>query len=390
MALRRAVGARRVEDSVAIGKEEQLVLHALSIVTVDELQSAYVASPAAFADVLPHVDLERMFSQIGILRFAPGGPPIPRMGFGGAPPPGATLPGTIPVEWFRDYLTRAEKQTDFPPPDPEADEVTRASAQNTAPGLISSVGGGPADAGISAQVDPPIVNLISRMQPIRDQGLRYTCTAHAVGAVMEFVHRGDPLGPQYIYWKAKDTDGSPNTRGTWISNCIAQMVGGGSAREQTWPYNPNEIAGNEGQGPSPAAATTEAPSYRLSESNEVAPRSGRFGVSSALVMQRLARGVPVAISVVSPPDLWQGDRQVFETGIFTMPLPGTDASEAHSVCAVGYGLDADFAGGGYIIFRNSWGTQYYRNGPFGPGYGLLPTAYLDEWGLEAFSGPANP
>jgi hypothetical protein len=374
-----------------LGEPEQRALRALSIVTVDELLGAYNASPVAFEEVLPKVDLRRAFSEIGLQpRLAPGGPQLPRMGFGGAPPPGAKLPDTIPVEWFRDYLTRAENRSDFPTPAPEAEQATRASEAGPAPGLAAGdAPGGPSDSGARPQVDPPIVNLISQMQPIRNQGIRYTCTAHAVGAVMEFHRRGDPIGPQYIYWKAKETDGSPNSRGTWISNCIAQMVAGGSAREQTWPYNPIEVVGNEGQGPSPPAASAEAPSYRLSESTEVAPRLGEFGVSSALVMQRIALGVPVAFSVVSPPDLWQKDQQVLETGIFTMPLPGTNADEAHSVCAVGYGLDNDFAGGGYIIFRNSWGTEYYRNSPFGPGYGLLPVAYLDEWGLEAFSGPAN-
>jgi hypothetical protein len=387
--LRRAAKTHRLEDIPAIGEAGRRVLRALSIVTVDELQSAYLASPAAFAHVLPGVDLEQALGEMPMrVQFAPGGPPPPRMGFGGAPPPGTTLPETIPVEWFHDYLSRAGQQSDFPPPLAEADAITRATAAGGAGGPPPP--GGAGDSEIPSQVNPPIVNLISRMKPVRNQGLRYTCTAHAVEAVMEFHLRCDSLSPQYIYWKAKDTDGSPNSRGTWISNCIQQMVTAGSAREETWPYNSNEIPGNEGQGPPPDPAVEESPSYRLSESDLVAPRLGTFGISSTLVMQRLALGVPVAISVVSPPDLWQNDAQVRETGIFTMPLPGTDSSQAHSVCAVGYGLDNDFAGGGYIIFRNSWGTEYYRSSPFGAGYGLLPTAYLDEWGIEAFGGPPSP
>lgn len=383
MGLRRQSGTQRVEELAGVGGGERRVLRALSIVTVDELHSAYLTSPDSIQKVLPKVDFKQMFGTVKLDAFLPGASPIPRKGFGGVPPPGASLPEVIPFQWFEDYMERAEQVRDFPAPSAPAD-----SASPPAPGAVPSESGGPTRPlfpGAVGQVDPPAVNLIPRMQPIRNQGLRQTCTAHAVGALMEFHLGGTPFGPQYIYWKAKETDGSPNDSGTWIGNCVEQMVTGGAARELTWPYIPNEIPGNEGQGPPPPEATTEAPNHPLGSSVEVAPRTGQYGLASPLIMQRLATGAPVVVSVVSPPDLWQGDPQVFDTGIFTMPLPGTDAREAHSICAVGYGTDTDFAGGGYIIFRNSWGTEFYRNSPFAPGYGVLPVAYLDEWGLEAFA-----
>jgi C1A family cysteine protease len=137
-------------------------------------------------------------------------------------------------------------------------------------------------------------------------------------------------------------------------------------------------------------ATAEAALYEASPLRPVAVASGRPGIPSASVVAALSAGVPVAFSVVTPAEIWgiDGDIQVRQSGVVTMPFPGTDAHSAHALCAVGYGQDADFAGGGYILFRNSWDVTWAPGNPFGPdyaGYGFLPLAYLDNWGLEAFT-----
>jgi C1A family cysteine protease len=56
----------------------------------------------------------------------------------------------------------------------------------------------------------------------------------------------------------------------------------------------------------------------------------------------------------------------------------------HAVCVVGYGEDDDFAGGGFFIVRNSWGTSWAAKSAFEPGYGTIPFAYVARHGWEAF------
>ena len=49
-------------------------------------------------------------------------------------------------------------------------------------------------------------------------------------------------------------------------------------------------------------------------------------------------------------------------------------------------FDAEFAGGGYIILRNSWSDGFAPQSPVRAGYALLPFAYWESYGWEAFVG----
>ena len=45
----------------------------------------------------------------------------------------------------------------------------------------------------------------------------------------------------------------------------------------------------------------------------------------------------------------------------------------------------DFAGGGYLILRNSWGTRFATQSLIGaPGHALVPFLYFDKFGGEHF------
>jgi hypothetical protein len=95
--------------------------------------------------------------------------------------------------------------------------------------------------------------------PIRDQAYRGTCVAHAAVAAMEHYlisqGAGDPdtldLSEQFVYWNSKSHDGIPNDPGTFLSVAMPLLFSDGCCLESVWPYNPNPIPGNEGQGPPP-------------------------------------------------------------------------------------------------------------------------------------------
>lgn len=373
-----ARGTRRLEDVGHIDEEAQARLRALSISTVEELEGVFRAAPNALSRAVPGVPFDRLFDdhreQLASFRFRAGGQDVSEVAFGALPPPGIELPTVIPEEWFEEYLVRAgNRPAQLPPPG----------------GAIPGVAPAPGEPGGVQAVDPAMVNLTGTLGPVRRQGRRWTCVAHSIGALLEYRLRSENLGvslsPQFLYWAAKQVDGDSEGRGTWIEFCLREAAIRGAPNEATWPYNPEDIPGNESQGPPPQAAVGEAGQQLAPPMREVGSRNGRFGLTTQQIVDELASGSPVAFSVATPDAIWVHDDQVRQTGFVTMPLPGTEVHSAHAILAVGYGEDPDIAGGIYLIFRNSWGAEWAPDNPFGTGYGVMPLAYVAEWGIEAFT-----
>jgi hypothetical protein len=90
------------------------------------------------------------------------------------------------------------------------------------------------------------------------------------------------------------------------------------------------------------------------------------------VMTYLEKNTPVAVG------MWWPTKGNFKTteikGLDVMVVPTkrkVDCADGHSVVLVGYRKDPAFAGGGYFIFRNSYGAGWGDEG-----YGYLPFDYL--------------
>ena len=113
--------------------------------------------------------------------------------------------------------------------------------------------------------EPPgggCANLLAQMPPIRDQGSRGTCVAHAALAAFEqFLvskKKAQDLSEQFLYWNCKRSDGAPWAAGTWLGIAMPLLQRDGCCIEPTWSYNPLPIAGSEGQGPPPGGALLQA------------------------------------------------------------------------------------------------------------------------------------
>jgi hypothetical protein len=234
--------------------------------------------------------------------------------------------------------------------------------------------------------DQPAVFLEACLGPVRDQGQRGTCVAHAVVAVLECLesHRRGAhidLSEQFLYWACKMNDGDPHEEGTFQRVAVPLVVESGVCEEHIWPYNPTPIAGNESHGPpQPDWKTCEIDAARH------VPGQGVFLNGSALdrIRARLDDGHCLAISV---PVFSNWDDPVAEReGHLRVPLPGKMPTGGHAMCVVGYGYSDEFLGGGYVIVRNSWGTGWARRSPFAPGYGTLPFSYVSRycWELTSF------
>jgi C1A family cysteine protease len=238
--------------------------------------------------------------------------------------------------------------------------------------------------GVAAAL-PASANLIAEMQPIRDQGDRGTCVAHASGAVAEHYWRGQgqlvDLSRQFLYWDCKQHDGDPTGEGTWIAVAMPRLSADGCCLEATWPYVPSVVPGNESQDPPPGNAALEASNYRTSVAKQLAPTS----VNDIKVA--LAAGSPVAFSIPVF-NSWYRNDEVHRTGEIVNPLPGEANVGGHAMCLVGYMDDstATALGGGRFYLRNSWGASWASESTVHtPGYGTIPYSYITANCMEAFA-----
>ncbi|MBI3942687.1 MAG: C1 family peptidase [Chloroflexi bacterium] len=235
------------------------------------------------------------------------------------------------------------------------------------------------DAGaVSFAVLPPKTDLRARMPPVRDQGGRGTCVAHACAAVREYLlgeqSPAGNLSEQYLYWDCKQRDGYAGA-GTYISTAMTCLLEDGVCAEDVWPYNPEQVAGNEGQGPPPATASQEAAGRRISKTDKLKAR----GVDD--IRQVLANNQPVAFAV--PVYTFWFAEPGRSTGDLRMPLPTDHEEGGHAMCMVGYEDDPDVPGGGFFLVRNSWGTGWGFRNEAGPGHARIPYAYIENYASAA-------
>jgi C1A family cysteine protease len=232
---------------------------------------------------------------------------------------------------------------------------------------------------------PPMVNLIAQMQPVRDQGTRGTCVAHASTAAAEHYWRSQgqiiDLSRQFLYWDCKQHDGHPQDEGTWIGVAMPQLQADGCCLEAAWPYVMNPIPGNESQDPPPAGAIQAALQFKIPSFNQLPP------TSVPDIKAELAAGKCVAFSIPVY-NSWYLNDEVSRTGEIINPIPNESDIGGHAMCFVGYqdlpGEDA--LGGGKFYLRNSWDGNWATQSVLGTvGYGTIPYSYIGNNGTEAYS-----
>lgn len=231
---------------------------------------------------------------------------------------------------------------------------------------------------------PPKVDLRGGFGPVRNQGQRGTCVAHAGAALREYLLGQQPpaleFSEQFHYWDCKQHDLIPNLPGTYLRTAMARLRENGICLEEAWPYNPNPIPNNEGQGPAPQAALDGAAPYRIVSSTRLVP------TDVAGLCLALSRGKPVAFAVPVY-DYWFAE-PVRSSGDVRLPLPGEPLAGGHAMCMVGYELDETTPGGGCFLVRNSWGEDWAPESVVAPGYARIPLAYIAQLASAAFTAEA--
>ena len=226
---------------------------------------------------------------------------------------------------------------------------------------------------------PPSINLIPHLPPIRNQQSRGTCVSFTLTALHEYVLRrrgvAVDLSEQHLYYETKLIDGSPNGCGTWQLKAMNALSTRGECTEPIWPYNPNPPCNNHGA--LPVNARPSGLNYRLA--TVVVPTNDVSAFKTHLAAQR-----PVTLSIPVY-NSWYESAETRRSGRITMRVGSEVSDGGHAVLLVGYQDHANSPGGGYFIVRNSWGTGWGYQSPYGHGYGTIPYKYITDDAWEALT-----
>ena len=212
---------------------------------------------------------------------------------------------------------------------------------------------------------PSSVDLTDECSSVYDQGELGSCTANALAGCMEFraMEQNHGALPRNfsrlgLYWDERRAMGLFYVRqdsGSYLRTGIKVMARNGVGDEQLWPYDVSKFRNK----PS-LAYYADASRWQVTEYANLAGATNQETLHN--LRESLARGYPFAFGVMVY-DSFMASKD----GI--IPLPNLKAEVCHgghAIMAVGYD-DATET----ILFRNSWGTAWGKNG-----YGTLPYAYF--------------
>lgn len=248
----------------------------------------------------------------------------------------------------------------------------------------------------SSVISPSVAPITHRMgSPVRDQGTRGTCVAHATIACAEHHFTHSDLSEQFVFWAIKTHGGdpSPHLDGTRLEFADRALLSHGACEELHWSYNPTPIPGNVTQETPPhlpSSVAIQDGQTRAKKPSHYSDTSPQGSGSTALLIRELQKG-PVAVSlpVFRDPTSkfqnwnWQGAR---DHGHVIDPPPNSIVIGGHAVCVCEFQPSPNAPGNGWFVFKNSWGTAQWGSGnqlappghpPCPKGYGYVSASYID-------------
>ena len=212
-----------------------------------------------------------------------------------------------------------------------------------------------------------------KQSAVRDQGSRGLCSAFATTAALER-SAGVPLSVEYAYWLYNDksvtqvcTDDGAN-----MTDITEGLDGGAIPEESKWPYTDLDCPHQDAPSEAKKFATFQPQHiYPLAADPEIRAGTGKRTLSAAvndprLVESVLAAGYDLVYGINWPTqprfreELATGD--VVDVKLNAKGKP-YDTKGGHYMLAVGYErTGSKKLGGGYVVFKNSYGTGSGKDG----------------------------
>lgn len=237
----------------------------------------------------------------------------------------------------------------------------------------------------------------------RDQGRRGTCVAFAAMGMYQLGRLRDKLSPvaispQYLYYRTRADDGfDPDEDVTSLEAALRVLKKHGCCLETHLPYvgrhdlrHTYRVRGHR-PGRDEAHLREFARRYRIVDYRAI-------DHTVEAVKAELALGNPVGVGLAVYQLAWY-NALARSRGEITLPPMDTSGVTptildtylgGHAVTIVGYrdnevedDEESHRPGGGYFVFRNSWGEDWARGNDFAAGYGYLPYEYFWRFCLEA-------
>ena len=210
---------------------------------------------------------------------------------------------------------------------------------------------------------PDAVDLRMNCSAIEDQGRLGSCTANALVGALEFLEIKDhlpavDLSRLFIYYNERLIEHTvASDSGAMLRDGIKTLAKQGVCAESLWPYLISRFA----QKPSPSC-------YREAQDHQITSYQRILNLDEMLAC--LADGFPFVFGFTVYESF--ESQQVTQTGDVPMPATGERVLGGHAVLAVGY-TQSDRR----FIARNSWGTEWGKQGYF-----TMPYDYLSDRNLS--------
>lgn len=216
----------------------------------------------------------------------------------------------------------------------------------------------------------------------REQGARNTCSVFAMSFLLDFMYAR--------HYGMKNANFSEEFLNLASNLAINQKQDGGffddinlgyqkygDVDEATAPYAP---AFNPNLAYPPAVMTKAAalaPRLKPHFIKAWDVNTGLKPTQLLAILAQLKQGRPVAAGLRWPKDGKFKTEKILGVTMMTAPAPA-DVFDGHSIAFVGFKVSDAFPGGGYLVFRNSWG-----NGFMDDGYGYMSFDYANKYTNDA-------
>ena len=210
---------------------------------------------------------------------------------------------------------------------------------------------------------------------IRSQGSRGTCSVFALTFCQEYMaakttgQKNLDFSEEYLNVIGDIAAGSTQDGGFYKDLNMGYQVNG-HVKESELPYHDPMAGGTKNKAITLLNEGMATKKFAADFIKDWDPKKGANDGEVKTSCDYLDKNIPVAVGLLWPAN-GKMQKAIFSGVDMMVKVPKSDTVDGHSVVLVGYHKIASIPGGGYFIFRNSWGTGWGDKG-----YGYMSFEYV--------------